>query len=121
MCGTNSNEATLCHLFPIAVVAKDNSLTSSAGAAALLGCARLGIHPGPEVIAACWEAVLRTGTLNLQAVANTALALAMLEVRRRPWQLTYCRLQPVSLHPLKWKQGWGTECRPSVTSMTSGA
>jgi hypothetical protein len=46
MCGTNSGEATLCHLFPIAVVSKDkdNSLTSLGGAAALLGCARLGFH-----------------------------------------------------------------------------
>jgi hypothetical protein len=52
----------------------------------LIGCARLGFHPGPEVIAACWEAVLRAGALDVQAVANAALALAMLEVRRRPWQ-----------------------------------
>ncbi len=52
----------------------------------MIGCARLGFHPGPEVIAACWEAVLRAGALDVQAVANAALALAMLEVRRRPWQ-----------------------------------
>jgi hypothetical protein len=88
ICGTNSNEATLCHLFPIAVIARDNSLTSSGGTAALLGCARLGFHPGPEVIAACWEATLRAGALDIQAVAITALALAMLEVRHRPWQLS---------------------------------
>jgi hypothetical protein len=71
---------------PTAVVAGSKSLAYMEGTAALLGCARLGFHPGPKVIAACWEAMVHAGALNVQAVANTALALAMLEVRHRPWQ-----------------------------------
>ncbi len=71
-------------MLSIAVVAGSKSLTSMEASAALLGCARLGFHSGPEVNATCWEAMLHAGARDIQGVANSALALVVLEVLWRP-------------------------------------
>ena len=49
--------------------------------AALMGCAKLGVHPGAGVVSICWHAVLREGFCDLRGIANTAWALTVLEVR----------------------------------------
>ena len=49
-----------------------------AASAFLVGCAKLGISPGPEVLGRCLEVALREG--RSQEVANTAWALAVLQV-----------------------------------------
>ncbi|GAB4824005.1 hypothetical protein N2152v2_011051 [Parachlorella kessleri] len=65
----------------LGVLAGDSSLAPQHVSAALTGCARLGVQPGPEVIAACWRALVSGSGRDGQAVANTAWALAVLEVR----------------------------------------
>ena len=64
-----------CH----AVVAT-GKLTSVDASATLRGCARLGIQPPEEVIAACWQAVMRDGSQHTQTTANIAWSLALLGV-----------------------------------------
>ena len=45
-----------------------------------MGCARLGVLPEPEVIGAFLQALVSDSGRNLQALANSAWALAVLEV-----------------------------------------
>ncbi len=64
------------------------TLPSIHASTALLGCAKLGLHPGRRAIQACWEAVVRGGEGDPQGVANAAWALAVLEVSL-VWDLAY--------------------------------
>ena len=59
-------------------------LSSVAASAALIGCARLGVQPGPGVVQACWAAVLQGGSGDIQSVYNTLWALSILEVSVPP-------------------------------------
>jgi hypothetical protein len=74
-----ARDRRFAHFLAIAVVVRTKSLKIMEASAGLLGYAKLGFHPGPEVLTACWEALpLRSWT------SKCALALAMLVVRRRP-------------------------------------
>ena len=69
----------------LAVVGGCPALPSINAATLLVGCAKLGRHPGPEVRQQCWEAVgsQKAVQSNPRGVSNAAWALAVLEVRCR--------------------------------------
>ncbi|GAB4824053.1 hypothetical protein N2152v2_011099 [Parachlorella kessleri] len=105
---------------------KGHEVRGHEASAALMGCAKLGVQPGADILSTCWHAVVREGACNGRAVSNVAWALTVLEAcDAEMWeQLTallaanVSELNSVQLHQWHWalllvaQQHGGTVARP---------
>ena len=80
MCLNLAREVSDPNSIARAVLAEDSPLVPENASAALMGCATLGVQSEPKVVGVCWRALVSDGGFNRQALANSAWALAVLEV-----------------------------------------
>ncbi len=63
-------------------------MSKNQAASLLVGCAKLGKPPSPDILVAFWQVVERDGANSANFVANAAWALAVLQARLHGWHRT---------------------------------